>query len=43
MEEFVLVNREKIKLVTKGLLRSKHCIGTSHGIIEQSYGGDAFV
>ena len=27
----------------KGLHRSKHCIGTSHGNSEQSYGGDTFV
>ena len=43
VEESVGVNREAIKLVTKGLHRSKHCIGTSHGISEHSYGGEDVV
>ena len=43
MEDLVGVNRESIKLVTKGLHGSKHYIGTSHGISEHSYGGDDVV
>ena len=42
MEELVGVNR-KVILVTKSLHRGKHCIGTSHGISEQSYGCDNVV
>ena len=40
VEESVGVNRKAIKLVKKGLHRSKHYVGTSYGISEQSYAGD---
>ena len=43
VEESVGVNREAIKLVTKGLHRSKHYIDASHGISENSHRVDLVV